>query len=197
MKETDGVEPLRVIAQNPWEKKESTYNTSSEVWGQECQKWKVKASLYTVEVVVENHSYCDSHWHSSQSLNYHIYNSHKASDRYCDICGTFLKNSYYLERHRKQVHFKIHDFICDHCGKSFPFKVTRDNHVNVAHLKELKYSCDKCDYKALTKPKLTLHIRSKHLINDFKCKYCDFATSSPKIIYNHKKKFHSSNSKLI
>lgn len=135
--------------------------------------------------------HCDSHWHSSQSLNYHIYNSHKASDRYCDICGTFLKNSYYLERHRKQVHFKIHDFICDHCGKSFPFKVTRDNHVNVAHLKALKFPCDKCDYKALTKPKLTLHIRSKHLINDFKCKYCDFATSSPKMIYNHKKKFHT------
>lgn len=50
MKESDGVEPLRVIAQNPWEKK-SSYNTSSEVWDKNAKNEKWKPVVYTVEVV--------------------------------------------------------------------------------------------------------------------------------------------------
>ena len=139
--------------------------------------------------------HCDSFWHSAQSLNYHIYNSHKANDRNCDICGIFLKNSYYLERHKKKVHFKIHDFVCEHCGKSFPCKINRDMHINVVHLKEPKFPCDKCDFKALTKPKLSLHIRTKHMINDFKCRFCDFVTSSPKTLQTHGRNIHASEKK--
>lgn len=51
MKESDGVEPLRVIAQNPWEKKKSSYNTSSEVWDKNAKNEKWKPVVYTVEVV--------------------------------------------------------------------------------------------------------------------------------------------------
>ena len=133
---------------------------------------------------------CDSSWEAAKTLHFHLYNSHNVKDGPCDICGTILKNSYHIERHKKTVHFKIKDFKCDHCDRTFSLKNELENHIQSIHIKIAKFFCEQCDYKTFHQKGLNVHIKMHHMKDAFKCKQCDFACNSPKILKTHNKKNH-------
>ena len=134
-------------------------------------------------------SKCDSIWGSAEALHYHLFNTHVMRACVCDICGAILTNYSYLGTHRSS-HFNIKKWKCDQCDKSYTTKLAMESHYNAMHEQTQEFFCDHCDFKTFRKSDLSFHVKTKHIKDYFKCKVCDFASNSPKIVKSHMKKVH-------
>ena len=132
---------------------------------------------------------CDSQWSSAEALHYHLFNTHFSKGCVCDMCGRIFTNYNYLVTH-KASHLNIKRFPCDQCDKKYTTKMSLERHVNAEHVQTQEFFCDQCDYKTLRDTAMRMHVKTKHQIDAFKCKVCDFASNSPKIVRSHTKKVH-------
>ena len=83
--------------------------------------------------------------------------------KYCSLCDFKTLRSSYLNKHVKSAH-EGHKYKCEHEG---------------------------CDYEAVKKQTVQDHVKSFHEGVRFKCEECDFVTTKPQNMRNHKKLRHS------
>ena len=134
---------------------------------------------------------CPAKWNSSEVLHYHLFLEHQVNEQVCDICGTVIKSTYYLEKHKKQVHLQLKEHQCKECPKVYASYEGLTKHVDLIHRKIKRFECEYCGYKTNCNNRLRNHTKTLHTKEPFNCNYCDFISYSHKAHQKHTAKVHA------
>lgn len=110
---------------------------------------------------------CKFHAATSDEMFKHIEKKHERKEQLepqvCPICGKLVKQS--IQKHIEAIHKKIRNYFCDLCNFSGYERQYLINHMKQAHLVK-QISCEDCDFVTISKWRLKLHMRNKHMSRD-------------------------------
>ena len=136
--------------------------------------------------------FCDSKWVSHLSLELHLAVEHNKLLVVCDICGSILRDKYYLSSHMKQVHEKTRSVVCHICARVLSTKGRLNEHLAAVHgIGEKKYKCDICHERFAAKQMLNEHFEKVHdTDNVYQCSYCPKTFQVKGYLRTHVKNIH-------
>lgn len=108
----------------------------------------------------------------------------------CPVCGN-LSTSDHIRHHTKTTQHKDENsqkcFICDICGITTSTRSNIDMHMKVQHL-NFRSFCRHCPGSFKNPSALARHKRKSHseILQDYKCRTCNFRTSVEKEARNHR-----------
>jgi hypothetical protein len=129
-----------------------------------CYGAKLTDTNQDVEFVCNQ---CPTKWNSSEVLHYHLFLEHQVNEQVCDICGTIIKSTYYLEKHKKQVHLQLKEYQCKECPKVYASYEGLTRHVDLIHRKIKRFECEYCGYKTNCNNRLRNHTKTLHTKEPF------------------------------
>lgn len=128
------------------------------------------------------------------SLGLHIRSIHDKMQFKCDHCSFEAKRKYRLKDHLVSVHSigeNEQTRGCPWCGKVMK-TTSLSLHISSFH-KKTKFKCEHCSFEAKRKDALKDHLMNAHSIGyKFICDFsgCNFKTTRPSRLANHKYQFH-------
>ena len=136
--------------------------------------------------------FCDSRWVSHLSLELHLAVEHNKLMVVCEVCGSVLRDKYYLSSHMKQVHEKTRSVVCHICARVLSTKGRLNEHLAAVHgIGEKKYQCDICQERFAAKQMLNEHFEKVHdTDNVYQCSYCPKTFQVKGYLRTHVKNIH-------
>ena len=136
--------------------------------------------------------FCDSRWVSHLSLELHLAVEHNKLMVVCEVCGSVLRDKYYLSSHMKQVHEKTRSVVCHICARVLSTKGRLNEHLAAVHgIGEKKYQCDICQERFAAKQMLNEHFGKVHdTDNVYQCRYWPKTFQVKGYLRTHVKNIH-------
>ncbi|XP_037951055.1 transcription factor grauzone-like [Teleopsis dalmanni] len=108
----------------------------------------------------------------------------------CDKCGSWHKDKYSLQKHKRRHNEDGTLHICDICNKVAPNRSALLSHQRYVHSSERKYKCGLCQ-KAFKKPlNLKEHMALHTGDTLYSCPHCTKTFNSNANMHSHRKKVH-------
>ena len=136
--------------------------------------------------------FCDTKWVSHLSLELHVVVEHKKLLVVCEICGSILRDKYYLHSHMRQVHLKARSCVCHVCARVLSTKGRLNEHLAAVHgIGEKKHQCEICHERFSAKQMLNEHFEKVHdTDNVYQCSYCPKTFQVKGYLRTHVKNIH-------
>lgn len=108
----------------------------------------------------------------------------------CDLCGSWHKDKYALNKHKKRHMESKQPHICDICHKVSPSRSAMLSHKRYVHGTERSYECGVCR-KCFKKPlSLKEHMTTHTGEVLYRCPHCPKTFNSNANMHSHRKKVH-------
>ena len=140
-----------------------------------------------------NCEHCDFATSTKDRLDQHNEHYHKITFK-CDNCDFSSPQKCHINEHVLIIHRKKEPFQCKHCDYAVMRKARLVRHVNSIHKEPCNFTCIKCDFEFV----VLKHICLKHncaqdkkkIVQNYKCKFCDFKTMQMSTLTQHLDKAH-------
>uniref|UniRef100_A0A1I8Q4Q1 Transcription factor grauzone n=1 Tax=Stomoxys calcitrans TaxID=35570 RepID=A0A1I8Q4Q1_STOCA len=108
----------------------------------------------------------------------------------CDFCGSWHKDKYSLNKHKKRHMESKQPHVCDICQKISPSRSAMLSHKRYVHGTEKSYECGVCR-KSFKKPlSLREHMTTHTGEVLYRCPHCPKTFNSNANMHSHRKKVH-------
>ncbi|XP_023292609.2 transcription factor grauzone-like [Lucilia cuprina] len=108
----------------------------------------------------------------------------------CDLCGSWHKDKYALNKHKKRHMESKQPHVCDICHKVSPSRSAMLSHKRYVHGTERSYECGVCR-KTFKKPiALREHMTTHTGEVLYRCPHCPKTFNSNANMHSHRKKVH-------
>ena len=108
----------------------------------------------------------------------------------CDLCGSWHKDKYALNKHKKRHMESKQPHVCDICHKVSPSRSAMLSHKRYVHGTERSYECGVCR-KTFKKPiSLREHMTTHTGEVLYRCPHCPKTFNSNANMHSHRKKVH-------
>ena len=141
---------------------------------------------------------CGEKFIEEEDLEKHMADHHSENEFECDVCSKKFSSKSSVETH-KETH-KVSNKKCQLCDKEFKLQIQLENHMSEVHSQNqsnttAQYNCKDCAFQGDSWSSLKKHIQSlRHNPSDFseKCFTCKIEFNSYWTLMNHRREEHPS-----
>ena len=132
---------------------------------------------------------CDFKTSTLEKLEIHERKDHNAEKISCPLCDVKLMSKHILKSHIRTIHEKKYTtVVCKHCDYSTKHASEMNKHRK-RHEGNM-ILCDQCEYKTTTPYMLRQHKDRLHDSTEYDCKSCEYRSNTLRKLYYHERAVH-------